>query len=192
MRLKPLVVCQAFLLVGLFNTEAGALPTVEVETRYYPVKGKNLQEIYQGLQRNGPNGDRGKTFHAHTEWDIQWSYRWIESDDACRITEVDVDIKISLLLPRLANPNSLEDSVKSSWGRYYKALLEHEEHHKEYGIKAAHELDDKLRSLPPQECFGMQNRLSDFAQEIVGKYDAMEKAYDLETNHGINEGVVLQ
>lgn len=169
-----------------------AEPVVKIESRYYPVQGMDIASIYQSLQKEGPNGERGKTYHAHTEWDIKWSYRWIESSSICRLTQIDVSIDIGYLLPQLSTIDQLDAATRQSWDHFYQALLKHEQHHKDFGIKAAHELEQTLLDEQPQPCFGMQNKLSDLAQKVVDKYDAMEKAFDLRTNHGINDGVVLQ
>ena len=105
---------------------------------------------------------------------------------------MEVSIKIGFLLPQLVTLDQLDPDTRQSWERFYQALLKHEEHHKDYGIKAANELEQALLSEQPQDCFAMQNKLAKLARGIVDKYDAMEQAYDRQTNHGINEGVVLQ
>ncbi len=178
-------------LLLVFITGTSAEPRIEIQTRYYPVSGQDPASIYRSLQANGPTGSKG-SYHAHTQWDIRWGYRWIEADDQCRLTRIDVSIDINFLLPQLQGIDTLPEPVRASWDRYYQALLRHEEHHKDYGIKAAHELEHRLLAVEPQSCFGLENRLKTLARGVIDKYDAMEQEYDRETDHGVKEGVVLE
>lgn len=176
----------------LAQLNAFAAPTVSLETTYYPVTGHDLPTIYHSLENSGLSSEGLGTYHAHTQWNIQWGYRWIESAQRCSLTQVNVDIKITYLLPQLQTYDSVDESVRKSWDRFYQALLRHEEHHKEYGIRAARELESVLLGARPDSCLGLKNKLDAMAREVIDKYDRLEKDYDIRTNHGVNEGVVLE
>lgn len=163
-------------------------PKIGVQTRYYPVHGTQLQELYDSMQRNGPGG----RFLAQTEWNIMWNYRWLESAGQCRLNGTSVEVEISMLMPQAQQARQFTPELKQSWDRFYDALLRHEHHHRDYGIMAARELEQSLSRQPARPCSGFDNDLSRLARDIIERYERLEKAYDRLTDHGINEGVVLQ
>ena len=179
MTAKPAVL---FIALVLAASNTLAEPSITFNSDFYTVRGTNVAEIYQDLQRHGPRGKNGDHYHAHTQWDIQWSFRWIESASRCRLNRVTVNIGIDMLLPRLHSLESLSPSVQQSWNRYYRALTAHEEHHKAFGIKAAQELEQVLLATPALDCALLEAETNRRAREIIDKYDALEKAYDRDTN----------
>ncbi len=167
---------------------AMAETSISVQTRYYPVQGEDLKSLHESMQRNGPGG----RFLAQTEWNIQWNYRWLKSGGLCRLTATEVTVDISMLMPEPTQAERFSARLQQSWQRFYDALLRHEQHHRDYGILAAQELDELLSAQGPQPCHGFENELSSLARAVIAKYERLEKDYDRQTNHGINEGVVLQ
>ena len=184
----PFVAAVLLSVVLSVSKAVAAAPTISVETRYYPVQGSDLRTLHDSMQRNGPGG----RYLAQTEWNIEWNYRWLESNGMCRLTSTHVDVAISMLMPRPEQADLFSSGLRQSWQSFYDALLRHEEHHRDYGIMAARELDDALASFTPRPCHGFQNELSSLARDIVARYERLEKEYDRVTDHGINEGVVLQ
>lgn len=156
------------------------------------MSGDDIASIHQSLQRHGPLGENGKKFHASTRWQLDWNYRWIESAKVCRLNGIEVSVDIDMLLPKLKNRQGLNESLGEKWDRYLSALTAHEERHKEFGLQAARELEQVLLNTPAQDCFALENRLSQQARDVLDKYERQEKEYDRKTNHGINEGVSLQ
>ena len=179
------------LTVFLFTRPCLAEPEITIQTRHFPVIGYDSASIRQSIEKNGPVGQDGTRYHAHTIKDIKWNYRWIESKSLCRLTQLNVSIKIEYLLPRLEDPERLDDTLRDRWDTYYQKLLEHEKQHKDYGVMAARELEQNLLSLKQMSCSRLENELAREADRVLDKYDRLEKEYDRKTNHGVNQGVVL-
>lgn len=170
---------------------AVARPSINIQTKYYPVFGSDSASIRRSIQQNGPVGKFGKRYHAQTQWDIKWDYRWIQSHATCRLTQVNVGIDIEYLLPELQSLDSLQNPLSDDWDNYFQALFKHEQQHKNYGVHAARELEQKLLTVPPQSCSALETKLADTAKEVLDKYDQLEKNFDRETDHGTKQGIIL-
>lgn len=168
-----------------------AKPEITINTRYFSVAGHDSASIRQSIQRSGPTGTNGTTYHAHTRKDIQWDYRWIESSSFCRINRINVSIEVEYLLPQLQNPEALDSLLLDRWNDYSQALFKHEQRHKDFGIQAAHELENELLSIQQMPCPQLHHMVSKKADTILKKYDDLDLEYDRKTRHGINEGIVL-
>ncbi len=167
-------------------------PQMNIHTDFYWVTGLDAPSIRQSIQQRGPRGVDGKPYHASTQWEIDWAYRWIESRPWCRITDVNVSIDIHYSLPKHRDLDKLSTPLKEKWAAYRDALFRHEQQHKDHGIAAAVELENKLLMLDQQyRCSELELKASAVAQAVLDKYDRLEKEFDRKTNHGINQGIVL-
>ena len=136
-------------------------------------------------------GKNGTRYHAYTQKDIKWDYRWIESGSICHVTRIRVSIEVEYLLPQLQSEEKLTEETGKRWNDYYQALLKHEEQHKEFGIQAAYELEKELSGIGQLACIHIHTALQNKASQILQKYGDMDKEYDLKTGHGIHEGIIL-
>lgn len=169
-----------------------ALPKISIDTRYYPVSGHNAASIRSSIAQNGPLGSNNQRFHAHTNWDLSWSYRWVQGRGGCQITSTGVELKVSYLLPRLNEPDKVDPKYKVKWDAYFEALYEHEQQHKDHGVLAASELEQRLLAIPPQQsCTSLEDLMQKTADDVFYKYDKMEKELDRKTDHGAKQGVIL-
>lgn len=182
----------SFFIGSLAITAVNAEPAIQIDTRYYAVSGQDAQSIYQNLKSRGPTGEDGQPYHAHTQWKLGWHYRWIESRSRCRLTRVEVSVDIDYLLPQLQPSEQQDKKLLEDWQNYYDALYRHEQQHKDHGVMAARELEQQLLKFDqPYDCQQLQTLLEKTAQGVMDKYDRLDKAFDRQTNHGINDGVVF-
>ena len=181
------------LLAGLMlpSLPVSAEPSININTGYYLVSGIDSHSIHQSVLQNGPVGHNGERFHAYTEWKLNWSYRWLESAARCRLTQLAVAVEINYMLPALESSEIISEPLKTGWERYFQALWWHEQQHKDYAIAAAQALEKSLLELPAQPCSEFQTALAVTAQQVLEDYQKREKTFDLETSHGINQGVIL-
>ncbi len=184
-----------FLLVILLivhTRQAHSAPDINLNKTFYDISGTNITAIHESLQRNGPLAKSGKRFHASTHWNISWSYRWIESNQQCRLNKTDISVQVDMLLPRLKNRDSLDEKVRTKWDQYIAALTAHEQQHQAFGQEAANEIERLLLNTPAMNCFRMEKHLNERAQEILAKYKNLEEQFDRDTEHGAKDGVVLR
>jgi predicted secreted Zn-dependent protease len=185
--MRPLVFLSLLITHSVF-----ALPRISIDTKYYPVYGHDARSIRRSIEKTGPIGSNSQRFHAHTDWDLSWSYRWIQGRGGCQITSTSVELKVSYLLPQLQQPEKVDPKYKVKWDAYFEALFEHEQQHKDHGVLAARELEQRLMAIPPQQsCATLEELMQKTADEVFYKYDDMGKELDRTTDHGAKRGVIL-
>ena len=178
-------------LTGLAGTSTAA-PEIQSETRYYTVQGKTPQAIRQSIETRGPRGDGGRRFHASTRWSVEWGYRWTESNHRCKLRQPQVNLKVNMLLPKLDGKVSLSAARQVEWDIYTKALLRHEQQHREYAVAAANELERELQAIDGwHDCQRLEQMINQRADDVLEKYAALEQEFDRRTDHGAKDGVVL-
>ena len=102
-----------------------------------------------------------------------WGYArwWVSWTADCEIT-----VTQTIQMPRHKKPDQLPPELRKRWESMLAALLRHERQHTRHGELAA-------RQIAEANCKG--------AHAIIERWAAQDKAYDLRTNHGRDEGVTL-
>ena len=170
-----------------------AVPDVKTRSIYYMVSGDTIEAIRADIRKKSPVKQNGKLHVAYTKWNVNWRFWWLESSDACMITRVATTLDVAYTLPKLEQHAAIPPALLERWDNYYSALFDHEQGHKDFGMKAAAEIERSLSEMEPRpSCSQLEIDANTLAKAVISKFSRLEKAYDRTTNHGLNTGVVLR
>ena len=167
-------------------------PVVNTRSVYYEIDGDNAAALWEDIRRKTPVEQNGRWHVAYTKWQVNWRFWWQQNADSCEITRVASTLDVVYTLPRLIQNDTRSDGLSQQWDKYYSALYEHEQGHKNIGLKAAHEIEGEIAAMAPMpSCSELEKRANEKAKDVIKKYSLIEKNYDRTTNHGLNTGVVF-
>lgn len=124
----------------------------------------NIQGVTSGELKAQMKQKGPKGFWAYAKWWVNWS-------GSCRIS-----VKVTYTFPRWVNKKNAPKSLRDSWDRMIRQLWKHEKGHGRHGINAAKEIE-KSRCTNPRQ--------------VIDKWVAQDKSFDLRTRHGRSQGVHL-
>src|SRR5574340_230908 len=110
----------------------------DVAYDYYPVTGKNFQELMSSTNSNGPyDTAEGKRYAGQTRWNIGWSYKFSSSYTiegaylyaSLHIYDVEFLSDITVLIPQLQENRDLSHPDMKLWEQFSQRLLDHEHDH---------------------------------------------------------------
>jgi predicted secreted Zn-dependent protease len=179
------------ILLYLFSKNAFAVPKVIINTEYYSIYGVTAKELRNEMNTKSSIKQLGKNYDAYTTWFVNWRFSWSENHGQCSITNVKSTVKVNFTLPKWENSNNATANLKKRWSHYYNALLAHEDGHKNFGINAAKEVENRLSALSSKNCSTLKNKANNFGKKVIDKYIVLEKKYDKTTNHGMKNGAVF-
>lgn len=164
-----------------------AEPVVDTKTEYYSVDGETAKAI-----RKDMNAKRSGKFDAYTSWGINWHFYWDNQPTACTLTQVNTKVAVKFTLPQLATDSVADEDAKQRWDSYYTALVTHENGHRDLGIAAATAIEKALLAMGSRNnCKILEKDANSLAHSLVKKYNADNKQYDIDTNHGMKYGAVF-
>jgi predicted secreted Zn-dependent protease len=193
--------------VGVTSTERGAPPgtapvtgddseasiAVRTNTEEYTISGDSAAELLRSIDRVGPLGQQAERRAGHTDWHVDYHYRYDRSAEGCRTRPVSAEVNISYEMPHWATEPVARLSLQTEWNRFIAALWVHERGHGEHGIRAANDIKAELEGLPPQpDCETAGARANAIAQEILKRYEQIEVDYDRQTEYGKAQGATLE
>jgi len=163
-----------------------------VNNVYYIVEGNTAEDIWADIIAESPVQHNGKQHVAHTRWNVNWQFWWLDGGSSCEISKVTTKLDVTYTMPRLKKTSSMPDSVIAHWDKYYSALFEHELGHKDLGSRAAIEIEDQILNMGPRgSCEQLELDANKIGKNVIDEYSRIEKDYDRTTNHGLNTGAVF-
>ena len=169
-----------------------AEPVIREIVRKYRIKGLNAQELRLEMNRKGPAGAGGRRFDAYTDWRVNWEYRWWETPTECRITAVTTRVRVTFTLPEWVQYDRGSHELQQKWDHYYETLFAHERGHRDFGLRAARDIEKVIWDMGRREtCAQLEKDANAAAQTTLNHYIRLEKQYDIETQHGAATGAVF-
>lgn len=168
-----------------------AAPIATVKESYYSINGSTAQELRAQMRKLGPT-ENSTPYDAYTKYYVKWRYHLSASQNGCQLTDIRVSVDTSHIYPRWDDYDNGSARLQANWSRYFAKLTAHERQHARHGSNAASEIDAMLSQLPAMaNCDVLDRTANDQAYAILGRYQRADGEYDQRTNHGIDEGVIL-
>jgi predicted secreted Zn-dependent protease len=176
----------------LWPAPLGAQIPTHISYRFYTIAPQKIQELPTELDRRSPIVYQGRKYHGYTQWWVNWQFYWHEYPTSCQITQVKTTLKVVYTLPKLLEKSAGNTSLKKAFDRYYQALFNHEQNHKNHGLEAALVIKAKLENLSSfPTCQDLNHQANDLAQSLIRTYRQKDLDYDRRTEHGRLEGAVI-
>ncbi|MGI9279532.1 MAG: DUF922 domain-containing Zn-dependent protease [Endozoicomonas sp.] len=173
----------------LLPTATLAVPVIETSTENYEIEGSSSYELRHQLNDKTPVISDGERFDAYTKWGVHWNFEWTEKKNQCRIKSVTTQLDVKFILPEWVNRDTARKRLREKWDRYYAALQEHENGHKEIGFEAATDIEESVAAMKPEaSCQQLEKKANALAESIIDQYVKREKKYDRITRHGLDQG----
>jgi predicted secreted Zn-dependent protease len=187
MRILLLTLLQLMLL-----PTARAVPELRLNNVFYTVTGDTVEALWADVLARTPVAKNGKKHVAYTRWEVNWRFWWQDNGENCDINKVNTQLDVTYTLPRLESAATTPENVAERWNRYYAALFEHEQGHKDLGLQAAQEIEQQISNMGARtDCAMLERDANRIARDVIENYIHIEKEYDRTTNHGLNNGVVF-
>lgn len=160
-----------------------------IEKFFYPVEGKNINEIAQYLTAGVVRevGQAATLFQLmDTKIFTQDSSCWLENPTALIFHHVS--------LPEPVNYTSLSQDDRLAWDKLYQTLERHEYNHVSISEGQYRLLYGELSQFKANGrlCDNVSTVINQKINAAYNRANTLNKQYDRETNHGIKEGSVLE
>jgi len=189
--IKPALSGTLCCLLTLTSPTAMAETIENIEYKYYQISPRTPHEIKPELMRKTPIREFGGSFNGRTDWYIDWSFNSRSTQYGCQLTSTVTKVRVVYILPALSEHVKDAKTIEV-FNQFNTALTQHEHNHGEHGLKAAREIDDAFKQIPPQRnCRNLARYVDAIANIIVDKYVRLDDEYDRSTRNGETEGAVI-
>lgn len=180
-------------IISLISLTALSEPKKDTEFRFYDIYPKTKIDLKREMYNKTPITVNGRRFLGDTKWYVKWRFKWKKKNGNCYIYNVNTDLKVHYIMPRIPNNFPVDSKVRNSFNRFYRALFKHEQGHKASGLYAARDIEKKLLSTGGfNDCKKLEKSANKIGKNIIEKYNRRDKRYDQRTNHGRLEGVSIE
>ncbi|WP_256753999.1 DUF922 domain-containing protein [Mesorhizobium sp. Mes31] len=148
---------------------------LEVTNTTYELRGLSLHAIDVDLHRVAEKDSDG-IIEGELKDDFNWTFKFVETADACRVTSDDIMLKLNMLLPRWADEEHADPALRTAWKAYIDDLKAHEDGHKTIAVDAAEKISRLTHGATALgSCDALKRSLNSAASQIV---EAAEKAQE--------------
>lgn len=142
----------------------------------FTVKANDLESACTFLESQGEWG--------HFRGDIQYTSK---GDADGNVSSVVLQPTYTITMPSWPNLGKQPKTCKAEWERMYKALLKHEEGHRDRFLTGLKNLESKLKALDS----GTHTDVDDLLNQALADIQAEHDSYDASTKNGGSQGVKL-
>lgn len=180
----------------LSATSGSPFRSDRVKISYYPVSGGTLSELRESVAKSGPIDPEGMRRSARVEWDVRWSWplevAQEPTEPKARFEKVKCEIEIVVSFPRWVEQDSSRDpQLRQQWEAFESALAKHEQRHIELALDSFEEPCKQIRRAYAHDPNLSIRQAHKIGQRELARIRAMDRDYDLKTDHGKTEGARL-
>ncbi|KRB86841.1 Zn-dependent protease [Sphingomonas sp. Root710] len=154
------------------------IPGVTFE--YHDVEGLTAADIYASMKARAPAGASDGGGIAKTAWNLKVGWREVRRGKSCDVSDPLSSLSITVHLPRLINQHEVTPEGLAFWRAAIAGLEIHEAGHARI---AWEHRNDFNRAALKASC----NSVRKVAEQTQVRIDAIQRAYDRDTKHGITQ-----
>ena len=148
---------------------------------YRPIAGASVAALSDALEASAEHPPGGGSSYADTRWSIRWHWRGAGAGKACRVTSVDMTYGAVVTLPRLIDPDALDDATLARWTAFDRAIARHEAGH----ARRAHDhVPNVRRAILASRCDDADAAVRAALRPLY----AAQATYDRDTRNGATQG----
>jgi predicted secreted Zn-dependent protease len=183
----------AIVCATLLALPAAAVAKDSFRIEYFELRGSTARELRADLSRIGPVGETGIRGDGYTQYNIAWRFSMEFKDGVCSAQQVEVDLAVTMKLPRWSPPAGVPPELRDTWSRFSDDLREHEDGHHKIARSAAKAVKRKLkRRTEAASCEALKAKMNTAATDVLREYRGKQQEYDLETDYGRATGARLR
>ena len=123
-------------------------------TRYYSVGGTSKASLATKMRSNPFRGDNGGAVaNIRPKYSLKVATR--QAGGACRATDIDLDVRFVMTLPR-ASEGAMAAGTRASWRGFVGFARRHESTHRSIYLQCARNFMVKAQKLSGASCGGLQ------------------------------------
>ncbi len=164
--------------------------TISNITRY-ALLGQTALEIDQYMRQFGPPDSAGTRWFALTDALFNWNDTCICDGGGCVTGPVEVTVTVEYTWPTWEPSSGADPVLEGQWNFFEDALTTHEQGHGDRHSICGQWLGEAFLTLSPQpSCEALDNAMSGASGPVFAECRAAQGAYEAQTNHGQNDGVL--
>jgi len=145
----------------------------DTERTTYDLQGRTLSEVAEEIA--------GKEESAKAEWFPSYTY----TTTGQQLGTAEVMVRTKITMPRWSSYESAPGADQREWDRFFSALQVHEQGHVDLVLQHLTNIDEQLLGQLPAGA-------AEIWRDALNTLKAANDTYDHDTDHGRNQGTILE
>lgn len=143
--------------------------------KYYVVRGKTPEAVFNQIRRKGPRIDGRKRVVAVTDIRLKYSHLEVAvRGKRCTLVSVRIVLALTYKYPKWRNIKRSSPQAQKNWRAYYSEIVRHEKRHGDIAKKFARQIDRSFRKTTSRS----SNQCAALAQKLKRKFARLSRQHD--------------
>jgi predicted secreted Zn-dependent protease len=160
---------------------AAEVRVAETTVDWFTIRGTTSAEMRASMLETAPYSARRQSrVWGQCRWWFEWDFKYAPgSTGGCRVAEFTITLNARMKLPKWVDANGADRELRDRWETFEKRLRQHEDGHKNNGVKAANDLARRLKTLGEYpDCAMLNGEIKKLGDRIWSEYALLDDAFD--------------
>ena len=159
---------------------AAEVRVTETTVDWFTIRGTTSEQMRASMLQTAPYSEKRKSHvWGQCNWRLAWDSKSQPGPTGCRVLEFTVTLSARMKLPKWADAGQAERALRERWETFEKRLRQHEDGHKNNGVKAANDLARRIKALPEYpDCAILVGEMKKLAERVGSEYALLDDAFD--------------
>jgi len=160
---------------------ASEVRVTETAIDWFPIRGTTSAQMRESMGDTAPySAERQSRVWGQCRWWFDWDFKYLPGPTGgCRVAEVTITLNSRMKLPKWVDANQAPAELRARWESFERRLRQHEDGHKNNGVKAANDLARRIKALPEYpDCGILNNEIRKLGDRVWSEYALLDNAFD--------------
>ena len=168
--------------VGGSDVEAASeVRVTETTVDWFTIRGTTSEQMRESMQQTAPySPQRQSRVWGQCRWWFEWDFKYLPGPTGgCRVAQFTITLNARMKLPKWVDANQGGSELRSRWDTFERRLRQHEDGHKNNGVKAANDLARRIKALGEYpDCGVLNGEIKKLGDRVWSEYALLDDAFD--------------
>jgi predicted secreted Zn-dependent protease len=166
---------------GAEVTAAAEVRVTETVVDWFPIRGTTQRQMRDSMTQTAPYSEKRKSHvWGQCRWWFEWDFKYLPGPTGgCRVAEFTLTLNARMKLPKWVDANQADRDLRTRWDAFEQRLRQHEDGHKNNGIKAANDLARRIKAIGEfPDCAQLNAEIKKVGDRVWSEYALLDDAFD--------------
>jgi predicted secreted Zn-dependent protease len=160
---------------------ASEVRVTETVIDWFPIRGDTARQMRDSMGETAPWSEKRQSrVWGQCRWWFGWEFKYLPGDKGgCRVAEATITLNSRMKLPKWVDANQAPAELRVRWETFERRLRQHEDGHKNNGVKAANDLARRIKALGEYpDCAILNGEIRKLGDRVWSEYALLDDAFD--------------
>jgi predicted secreted Zn-dependent protease len=160
---------------------AAEVRVTETTVDWFTIRGATSEQMRASMTETAPYSEKRQSrVWGQCYWWFSWDFKYLPgSRGGCRVAEFTITLNARMKLPKWVDAGRADGELRDRWDTFERRLRQHEDGHKNNGVKAANDLARRIKAIGEfPDCALLNAEIKKVGDRVWSEYALLDDAFD--------------